>query len=169
MTAVQFPIARAAAPTPASTRIRLSGVLHVEIGGRRADEALRGAKGRLLLAYLVIGRGRAFTRDELIDALWPHEAPNDPDAAFSTVLTRTRQALGADVILGRAELTIQLPAAAWVDWEAMHQSVESADRRLDAGDAAGALQLAREAAEIARQPFLPGACGPWVEERRRTA
>jgi DNA-binding SARP family transcriptional activator len=42
----------------------------VELEGRRVEEALPGAKGRLLFAYLVLNRDRRVSRDELLTAVY---------------------------------------------------------------------------------------------------
>src|SRR5215210_955967 len=96
------------ATVPAPARVELCGLLSAEIGGRRVDAALPGRKGRQLFACLVVGRRRPMSRDELIDVVWPTDAPADPDGAFSTLLTRLRTALGPDVLLGRGELILDL-------------------------------------------------------------
>jgi DNA-binding SARP family transcriptional activator len=157
-----------ARPAPlAATRVALCGPLVVEIRGRRLDHALPGRKGRQLLACLVVGRGRPLSRDELIDAVWAEKPPVDPDAAFSTLLTRTRSALGRDVIRGRGELTLDLDDAAWVDWEVATRSAAAAEARIVTGDLAGALEIASAGLAIARRPFLPDVSTRWIEDRRR--
>jgi SARP family transcriptional regulator, regulator of embCAB operon len=55
---------------PGGTRIQLCGRLAVELEGRRVEEALPGAKGRLLFAYLVLNRDRRVSRDELLTAVY---------------------------------------------------------------------------------------------------
>src|SRR5215216_6184057 len=52
-----------------ATRIQLCGRLVVELDGRRVEDALPGAKGRLLFAYLVLNRDRRMSRDELLSAV----------------------------------------------------------------------------------------------------
>jgi hypothetical protein len=47
---------------PGATRIQLCGRLVVELDGRRVEDALPDAKGRLLLAYLVLNRDRRMSR-----------------------------------------------------------------------------------------------------------
>src|SRR3954468_8396327 len=91
------------------TRVQLCGRLSVEIAGERVDSRLRGRQGRLLFAYLAINRARAVTRDELVDALWPFEAPPRPGAALSTQLSLLRGVLGADRVDGRTEIQLVLP------------------------------------------------------------
>jgi DNA-binding SARP family transcriptional activator len=154
-------------PPRAVTRIELCGALCAEIGGRRVAGALPGRKGRLLFAYLVVGRERPLSRDELIDVVWPGDAPVDPDAAFATLLTRLRTAVGPGVLRGRRELVLDLGADAWVDWEFARDAVAAAEARLASGDAEAALELSAEALEIARRPLLPGLSTHWIEDRRR--
>src|ERR1043165_5265498 len=67
-----------------ATRIQLCGRLRVDIGDRHVTPRLRGRLGRALLAYLVLRRGSAISRDEMIDALWPVSTPAAPGAALRT-------------------------------------------------------------------------------------
>ena len=149
------------------TRVSLCGALVAEIGGRRVDRALPGRKGRLLFARLTVGRGVPVRRDELIDAVWPERPPADPDAAFCTLLTRMRGAVGREVIQGRGELSLVLGDDAWIDWEVARASASSAEERLDAGDRRGALSAATTGLQIVRQPFLPDMTTRWIEDCRR--
>ncbi|MCW2992517.1 MAG: hypothetical protein JWQ18_12, partial [Conexibacter sp.] len=99
------------------TRIRLCGSLAVEIAGERVDGRLRGTQGRLLLAYLVLHRDRPVSRDELEEALWEDRRPASRDA-LAPPLSRLRHVVGADRLIGRNELRLDLGAGAWVDVEA---------------------------------------------------
>jgi DNA-binding SARP family transcriptional activator len=147
--------------------VELCGSLGVSIGGRRVESALPGPKGRQLLACLVVSRSQPMSRDQLIEVIWPHNPPADPDGAFSTLLTRVRGALGAGVVRGRGELTIDLGPDPWIDWEVAHESVGAGEARLAAGYARAALEAASEGLAIARRRLLPGISTPWLEERRR--
>lgn len=152
---------------PARAHVELCGTLVAEIGGRRVEAALPGRKGRQLFACLVMSRHRAMSRDELIDVVWPHDVPADPDGAFSTLLTRLRNALGHEVVVGRSELVLALGDDAWVDWEVVRNGVATAETRLVEDDARAALDVASAALEIACRPILPGVSTPWLEDRRR--
>src|SRR3954454_7098800 len=77
------------------TRIQLCGRLKADVEGRHVTPDLRGRHGRVLLAYLVLNRGRPVSRDELIAAIWPDAPPADPAAALRTQLSRLRSALGS--------------------------------------------------------------------------
>ena len=149
------------------SRVTLCGTLAAEIAGRPVHPALPGRKGRLLFARLTIGRDAPIGRDELIDAIWSEKPPADPDAAFSTLLTRTRCAVGRDAIQGRGELRLVLEDDAWIDWEIARASASSAEARLGAGDQRGALDAATAGLRIVRQPFLPDMTTRWIEDCRR--
>ena len=142
--------------------------MSAEIGGRRVDAALPGRKGRQLFACMVVGRRRPMSRDELIDVVWPDEAPADPDGAFATLLTRLRTALGPGVAVrprrarprpGRGRMG-RLGGGA-------RQRRPPPRRALAAGDARAALEIGSAGLEIARRPLLPGISTPWIEDRRR--
>ena len=54
----------------ATAKIQLCGRFVVDIDGSRIEDTLPGRKGRILFAYLVLNRGRALPRDELLMAGW---------------------------------------------------------------------------------------------------
>jgi len=148
-------------------RVRLCGQLEVDLGGGRVEQRLPGRQGPLVVALLVLNRHRPVARDELIGALWPGDAPADPDEALSALLSKVRQAIGRDALAGRRELTLVLPADAQVDVEQALAGVESAEAAVARGDWHAAWEAAAQAGEITRQAFLVGHDGPWVEDRRR--
>src|SRR5687768_3496142 len=47
-------------------RIQLCGRFVAEMDGSRVEDMLPGRKGRVLVAYLVLNRGRPLPRDELL-------------------------------------------------------------------------------------------------------
>ena len=53
----------------------------VRLEGRRVEDALPGAKGQLLFAYLVLNRLRRIDRDELLIAVYGEEATPDHHAS----------------------------------------------------------------------------------------
>jgi DNA-binding SARP family transcriptional activator len=154
-------------PAQERTRIQLCGRLSVELDGVELVGSLRGKQVPLLLAYLVLNRDRAVGREELIGALWPHQAPRSQDAAIRTLLSRLRSALGRDVLSGRDELGLELPEPAWVDVEAAAAEVVRAQRALEGGDARAAWALAQVPLNIASRGLLPGTQATWLEPRRR--
>ncbi len=149
------------------SRIQLCGRLSVEIDGVELAASLRGRQVPLLLAYLVLNRERAVGRGELIDSLWPHNAPRSEDAALRTLLSRLRSALGPSVLVGRDELMLELPSPTWVDVEAASHEIGRARQALHRGDARSAWALAQVPLNIASRGLLPGSQAPWIETRRR--
>jgi DNA-binding SARP family transcriptional activator len=148
-----------------ATTVRLCGPLGVELSGREVH--LPGRQGRLAFAYLVVNRRRPVARDELIELLWPERLPADPGEALSALLSRMRRAVGAEVLAGRRELELLLPAGAWVDLEAALDAAERADAALAAGDLEEAWSAAGACVEIAAGGFLAGDEAPWAQDRRR--
>jgi pentatricopeptide repeat protein len=149
-----------------ATRIQLCGGLTVEIDGERVESALPGRQGRLLLAYLVLNRGRPVRRDELIDVLWEDHPPNAPDAGLASLLTRLRQALGRDAVPARGRLSLQLAPDAWVDVEAARAAARDAESALRAGEPRRALGRAEAALELTELGFLPELESRWIDDRR---
>ncbi len=149
------------------TEIHLLGTLRATIGGRRVDQRLPGRKGRLLFAYMALNRARTFSRSELIDVLWAGAQPVSPDNALSTTLSRLRQAVGAELVQGRSELSLQLPADAWVDAEAAAESVADARQALHDGEPASALDAANATLGLLGGALLAEFSDDWIEERRR--
>ena len=149
------------------TRIQLCGRLKADVEGRHVTPELRGRQGRVLLAYLVMNRGRPVSRDELIGAIWPESPPADPSAALRTQLSRLRSALGPHALAGRDAVELHLPADTWIDVEAAERAIVAADSALKAADWKDAWAHAHIALNIAGRPFLAGFEAPWVEDVRR--
>ncbi|HWB68511.1 MAG TPA: AAA family ATPase, partial [Solirubrobacterales bacterium] len=149
-----------------TTRIQLCGRLKVDFEGRHVTPDLRGRQGRVLLAYLVINRGRPVSRAELITAIWPTSSPSDPSAALRTQLSRLRRALGAKALAGRDTVELHLPEGTWIDVEAAERAIRVADSALKAGDWRDAWAHAHISLNIAGRPFLAGFEAPWVDEVR---
>lgn len=148
-----------------NTRIQLCGRVVVRIDGRRVEGELPGRQGRLLFAYLAANRSRAVPRDELVDALWPRDAPEKADASLSALVSKLRRAVPVE---GRSDLQLVLPADAWVDLEAASEALHRAESAAARLDWAGAWAPARVTQHIAARGFLQGEDGPWIEERRRS-
>jgi len=104
--------------------VQLCGRFVVELDGRRVEDRLPGRQGRLLFAYLALSRDRRVGRNELVEALWGAELPRDPADVLAAVLSKVRAAVGNDVVEGRGDVRLVLPAGATVD-------VERADAQAD--------------------------------------
>ena len=84
-------VIRVLGPTRADRTPSGSGVtVGVELGGRRPR--------RLLLA-LAVDAGRSVPADRLAERVWGAQLPEDARASLHTLVSRLRQALGADVIV----------------------------------------------------------------------
>lgn len=149
-----------------ATRIQLCGRLKADVRGRHVTPDLRGRQGRVLLAYLVMNRGRPVSRDELIGAIWPGEPPADPAAALRTQLSRLRSALGPESLAGRDAVELHLPEDTWIDVEAAEQAIIGAQAALRDGIWSDAWARAHVSLNISGRPFLAGFDAAWVEEVR---
>jgi SARP family transcriptional regulator, regulator of embCAB operon len=149
------------------TRIELCGHVVVEVDGRRVDGDLPGRQGRVLFAYLAVNRLRAVPRDELVEAVWPADAPEAAESALSALLSKLRRALGGERLEGRRALRLRLPHDAWIDVEAAAEALHRAQSASAAADWTAAWGPARVVQHVAVRPFLPGEDAPWVAERRR--
>jgi DNA-binding SARP family transcriptional activator len=147
-------------------RIRLCGILVVDVDGEDGAAGLPGRRGRLLLAYLVANRDRAVRRDELIEAVWGAHLPSAPQASLSSLLTAVRRALGPDALSGRSVLTLTLPPDVWIDVEAARASATEAEAALAAGHPSEALQHAHATLGLTTDPVLTEFQNEWVEHLR---
>jgi len=154
-------------PDVRGVRVELCGRVACEIDGRPSEGALRGRQSELLLAYLVLHRGRAVRRDELIGAVWGDDPPPTAQDALNTLVSRMRKSLGAEVIAGRSTLRLELGAGAIVDREAAAEAVERAEHSIADASWSAAYEAATQALAVAEREFVPGAEVAWVEEERR--
>jgi SARP family transcriptional regulator, regulator of embCAB operon len=150
-----------------ATRIQLCGRLVVELAGRRVEDGLPGAKGRLLFAYLVLGRDRRIGRDELLTAVYGEEASPDQHPSLSVLLSKLRSVIGAEALAGRSELELVLPRDAFVDVEAAREALHRAESHIAAGEWAEAWGPSGVAYHVARRPLLQGEDRRWLDEWRR--
>lgn len=72
--------------------LRLLGPFELVEGGQPRD--VKGAGERALLALLATTPGRAFTHDQLIDALWEEAPPENPDNALQLRVSKLRKVVG---------------------------------------------------------------------------
>jgi DNA-binding SARP family transcriptional activator len=109
------------------TRIQLCGRLAVELAGRDLTSKVPGGQARVLFTYLTVHRALPSRREQMIEALWPWRVPDGADASLSALLSRLRSVLGANVLAGRSEVTLQLPHDAWIDLEAGEEAIHRAE------------------------------------------
>ena len=154
------------APAP-PTRIQLCGPTVIERAGERLEGRLPGRQGRLLFAYLVLNRHRLTSRDELVEALWPHELPSASEAGLNALISKLRKVLGPEVIDGRSSLRLRLGEDCPVDVEAATEAVHRAESRVALGEWKRAWGPSLVALFVAEREFLPGEHAAWIDEERR--
>lgn len=154
-------------PSGSRPRIQLCGRFVLELDGRRVEPQLPSRQGRLLFAYLALNRDRAASRDELIEALWPYATPATAPSALTVLVSKLRAAMGADMLSGRSELQLSLPADARIDVEDALAAVHEAQSAIAAGDWIRAWAPALRAQFIARRRLLAEHDTPWLDQWRQ--
>jgi DNA-binding SARP family transcriptional activator len=149
------------------TRVQLCGRFVVRLGGQRVEDALPGAKGQLLLAYLVLNRFRRIGRDELLDAVYGEEATPDHSPRLSVLLSKLRRVVGPELLAGRSEIDVVLPRDAFVDVEAALEALHRAESHVAHGEWAEAWGPSGIAYHVANRPLLQDHDRPWLDEWRR--
>lgn len=137
-----------------------------------APSTPRGAQARLAFALLTLERERGVTQDALADALWPEGWPPTWASALRTVVSRVRTfvggALGDDeaIVARGGTYLLRLPDDTAVDITLAESQIRGAQSALPGRDFRKAQQLAADATERLRAPFLPDSDGDWVSARR---
>ncbi|MFI6598629.1 BTAD domain-containing putative transcriptional regulator [Nonomuraea sp. NPDC050536] len=137
------------------------------------DVPLRGFKQRMLLAELLINRGKTVSVDQLIDILWPASAPSSSVANVRKYVHALRTRLWAADVDGRLQTrpggyAISL-APGELDIEVFDRLAVQARDRCARGLAAEALDLLDEAAALWRGDPLEDLQAPptWLPELTR--
>ncbi|GAA2999604.1 BTAD domain-containing putative transcriptional regulator [Streptosporangium longisporum] len=146
----------------------MSPVLVLLDGVRWQGARVIGDRARTLLAVLAL-HGRAGVGDErLIEELWPDEVPANPAKALQVVVSRTRAATRADVVVRIPRgYRLGLPAGQ-VDALLLDALVEQARAALGDDDTELARRRAEEALDLAAGG-PDGATGPLAELRDAAA
>ena len=152
---------------PGETRIQLCGRLVVRLDGQRVEDSLPGALGQLLFAYLVLNRLRRIERDELLIAVYGEEATPDHNPRLSVLLSKLRRVLGPELLVGRAQIELVLPADAFVDVEAAIEALHRAESHVANSEWAEAWGPSGVAYHVASRPLLQGHDRPWLDDWRR--
>ena len=148
-------------------RIQLCGRFVVRLDTRRAEDALPGAKGTLLFAYLVLNRFRQVSRDELLGAIYGDNATPEHRPRLSVLLSKLRSAVGPELVTGRSQIELVLPHGAFIDVEAALEALHRAESHVAAGQWAEAWGPAGIAYHVASRPLLHGHDRPWLDEWQR--
>lgn len=146
---------------------RLCGGLRVNRGDDDLDLTKTARQGRLALAYLVLHRDRAVTRDELMERIWPEPDPQRVAASLSQTLSRLRRVLGRETLERLPSGAVRLRGPVSVDVEHARDAVREGGAAL----ADGAFTLAWDAAQAALAEIagevLAGDEADWLEPVRR--
>jgi WD40 repeat protein/DNA-binding SARP family transcriptional activator len=74
----------------------------LEVSGGDGPIPLGGPKQRIVLAHLVLHASQVVSAEQLIDALWGEDLPEDPKSALRVYVSRIRSSLDLDSIEARA-------------------------------------------------------------------
>ncbi len=154
-------------PPTGETRIQLCGRPVARLDGQRVEDSLPGALGLLLFAYLVLNRLRRIERDELLIAVYGEEATPDHNPRLSVLLSKLRRVLGPELLVGRAQIELLLPANAFVDVEAALDALHRAESHVANGEWAEAWGPSGVAYHVATRPLLKSHDRPWLDDWRR--
>ena len=149
-------------------RVQVCGRLALVVDGQRREHELPGRQGRELLTLLVVRRHDFLTRERIVDLLWEAGAPSAADSALSALLSKLRRVVGAELLPGKPEPRLVLPADAYVDFDAAVEAIHRAESAVAGGKWTEAWGPARVALHTATRGFLPGHDAGWIEETRRT-
>ena len=146
---------------------QLCGRLVVRLSGRRVEDSLPGAKGRLLFAYLVLNRRRRLDRDELLSAVYGDDAAPDHQPRLSVLLSKVRRVVGPEHLAARSDIELVLSPDAFVDVEAALAGLHRAESHVARGEWAEAWGPAGIAYHVANRLLLQGEDRPWLDVWRR--
>jgi DNA-binding SARP family transcriptional activator/EAL domain-containing protein (putative c-di-GMP-specific phosphodiesterase class I) len=155
-------------------RIAVLGGPSIDRGdGMTKPATLPGGRAELVFAYLAVEHGRAVSRDELANALWPGMLPDSWAAALRSVVTEVRRFLEAaglpagDLLVGaRGGYQLHLGPEMTVDIDQARDDLVAGRASMEQGDAPRAAARSSRAAALAALPFLPNHEGEWVQSIR---
>jgi DNA-binding SARP family transcriptional activator len=142
-------------------RIHVLGPLVVE---GVDPSALGSRKARTLLTALAVARGEIVETDTLVDLLWSGSPPTNPANQVSVLVSRLRRVLGSERIV-RATAGYRL-VADWIDLAELHERVNEASARLQAGQAASARAAAQAALDLVSGGLAVEEDAPWFDAER---
>ncbi|MFD9738328.1 BTAD domain-containing putative transcriptional regulator [Umezawaea sp. NPDC059074] len=127
-----------------------------------------GPKPRTLLALLAVHAGRVVSQDQLVDAVWGEEPPEQTRAAVYTYVSTLRRAFAeeADVISRNGGGYLLAAGLDQVDLHVFTTEVGAGRRALADGDLEEAAARFTAALAVWRGPALGGAQGEWAQGER---
>src|SRR5688572_15239200 len=111
--------------------VHLTGTLTVSNGDMLLGEPGLGRKqSRLALAYLLLNRTRAVSREELAALIWPAEPPEAWDVALRSLISKLRSAaerISIAIHTNAGLIRLEFPSDVWIDLEAASSALEEAE------------------------------------------
>ncbi|MER6693380.1 AfsR/SARP family transcriptional regulator [Streptomyces minutiscleroticus] len=146
--------------------IRILGPVEAVIDGRPI--AIKGPKACTLLAILAMYTDRTVSLDELVDALWDEDPPEQARSSLYTHISALRRAIaGGAASLRRSSGGYQLAAPEdQVDLHVFTRDAAAGRAALADGDLEEAASRLTAALALWRGPALGGARGTWAEGER---
>ena len=150
--------------------ITLFGPLKVRVGETtlRASD-IGGAKPRGLLELLLLARGRTVSKEQLADALWGDQQPQNVAGTLEHYVCVLRRRLFADQALARRVLRTE-PGAYRFDTSMVQLDLDRFDQLMmqaELADAARRPQLLAEAVGVAHHELLDDSpYASWVQQDR---
>ena len=128
-----------------------------------------------MLKALIAFGGREVSEERLTDILWPEADGDAAHSAFATTLSRLRQFLGAEKVIGFRDGKAMLdPRYCWVDVWAFERLLSEAfslwERGIPGREREDAMKLSQRVIKMYSGPFLGGENEPWmvsIRERLR--
>jgi DNA-binding SARP family transcriptional activator len=150
-----------------TARIQLCGTFAVELDDQGVAMEFPSRQARVLFAYLVLSRPHPVTRDALVEAVWGDAPPASASSALSVLVSKLRNAIGGELVRGRAELSIALPEQTEVDVETALGALHTAESAVATGDWQRAWFASLTAHFNARRTLLPDVELAWADAWRR--
>ena len=106
-------------------------------------------------------------RDELLMAVYGEESTPDHHPRLNVLVSKLRRVIGAERVVGRAEVELRLAPDAFVDVEAALEAAHRAESHVSNGEWAQAWGPSGVAYHVASRPLLQGHEQPWLDDWRR--
>ena len=103
----------------------------------------------------------------MLYAVYGEEATPDHSPRLSVLLSKLRRVVGPELLTGRAQIELVLPADAFVDVEAALEGLHRAESHVANGEWAEAWGPSGVAYHVASRPLLQGHDRPWLDDWRR--
>ena len=123
--------------------------------------------GQLLFVYLVLNRFRRIERDGLLIAVYGADATPDHNPRLSVLLSKLRRVIGPELLVGRSQIELALPADAFIDVERALEALHRAESHVANGEWAEAWGPSGIAYHVASRPLLESHDRPWLDDWRR--